>query len=369
MSDPENSAHGRPPAIESAGRTKAVPHIDAIQYLRGISALMVVCHHAFTPKEWLFVPAVDLGRFGSGVDVFFVISGFVMYVAARDERPAAFMVRRIIRVVPMYWLVTLAIFVFSHRTSIVNGSLGAEWIGHVAQSLLFIPHANPSHPGTTFPFLIPGWTLNYEMFFYLVFSVGLLLGRPLALTSSVFCVLAAIGVFVLPTGLPIVDTYTNSVVLEFVAGLWLGRLHVASALPKRLGYMLPAAFLGLLFFGRDGGVFVDATVRLVFSSLIVASAVAMSRSLPDLPLLRAIGDASYSIYLTHCTTILVFGKRVMAHVPCHGWTQFALWVAASVVLSSCVGWVVYVLIERPMTRWCRRVIRHMGWNPSGERVG
>src|ERR1019366_2869669 len=143
--------------------------IHPIQYLRGIAALMVVWHHGVGQLATLetYFPF----RFGtSGVDLFFVISGFIMVVttAGRDVTPTEFIARRFVRVVPLYWVLTLALA----ATALVAPSLFRSvtlTAVSLIQSLLFIPHFSPSHAGMIWPVLVPGWTLNYEMFFYVVF--------------------------------------------------------------------------------------------------------------------------------------------------------------------------------------------------------
>ena len=97
---------------------------------------------------------LELGRLQTGVDIFFVISGFIMSVTSRDSRPGEFAARRLIRIVPLYWLltITLAAAVLIRpqffRTTVMSGT-------YLIKSLLFIPYANPGQSGTLVPLLVP----------------------------------------------------------------------------------------------------------------------------------------------------------------------------------------------------------------------
>ena len=81
--------------------------IISLQYLRAVAALLVVFHHVRNPGNGLFNP-ISHWNFGqAGVDMFFLISGYIMYAVARQERPVRFLQRRIVRIVPLYWIATL----------------------------------------------------------------------------------------------------------------------------------------------------------------------------------------------------------------------------------------------------------------------
>ena len=140
----------------------------SIQHLRAIAALSVALFHAC---QW---SQIDFGIGAAGVDLFFVISGFVMWTvtAGREAAPLTFLRRRVIRVAPLYWIVTLALvagaLVFPQRFPEVEPRAD-----HILLSLAFIQHMNPA--GQPFPILAPGWTLNYEAVFYLVFASTLIL--------------------------------------------------------------------------------------------------------------------------------------------------------------------------------------------------
>jgi exopolysaccharide production protein ExoZ len=292
---------------ESAAGMKA--DLVSIQYLRAAAAVGVLIFHA-SQKAGL-----QFGMGAAGVDIFFVISGFIMWVVStrRAYSPGEFLLRRAGRIAPLYWCVTLfVVAVDVLRPSVFpNMRLSA---GHVIQSLLFVPHADPA--GQVAPVIVPGWTLNYEVFFYLAFALTLLLpARRRAMVLSAGLVLLCLAGLAIPRGQPIVAAYTDPLVLEFVAGVWLAKAWQAGRLgsPARAWAAILAGGLILLAVGATGA---DASgwARLPYwglpALLIVWGALSLERARRTRPIaaLKLMGDASYSIYLAHGLALSVAFK-------------------------------------------------------------
>src|SRR6185437_14170487 len=149
----------RRPGVDER-RIFASKGLDNIQALRAIAALLVVFVHLAVP-----VAALGVAPFGAGgVDLFFVISGFIMVytTVGRPISGAEFLGRRIVRIVPLYWLLTLAVFGIALIAPTLLQFTTASW-GQLLKSLFFIPFAKAN--GDVQPVLFLGWTLNYEMFF------------------------------------------------------------------------------------------------------------------------------------------------------------------------------------------------------------
>ena len=110
---------------------------------------------------------------GAGVDIFFVISGFIMVYTTMDREitPWSFMADRIARIVPAYWAATLGVFFLALVAPSLLQTSHMQW-GELFKSLVFVPFRKAN--GLVQPVLFVGWTLNYEMFFYLMFAAGLL---------------------------------------------------------------------------------------------------------------------------------------------------------------------------------------------------
>jgi exopolysaccharide production protein ExoZ len=262
---------------------------------------MVVFHHARIQLPW--ISKYCQSSIGAhGVDLFFVISGFVMVLTTHGKHTtrAEFMRRRIVRVVPLYWALTLLTVLCVLLAPGLFRTTSIE-PAHVVQSLLFIPHLSPSFPKEMWPVMVPGWTLNYEMFFYACFALAM--GRVWWLVAG-FVGLFVFGLIVQPSN-DILAFFTRYLILEFVAGAILAKLWFAAGSP------LPAW--------------------------------AKWKS----TLWLALGDASYSIYLTHLFSLgalrVVWGR----FAPESALSAIGFFVAALVV-SSIVGWVTYRLLEVPL---------------------
>ncbi|MGI6852213.1 acyltransferase family protein [Mesorhizobium sp. 1B3] len=275
-----------------------------IQYLRAVAALAVVVFHAAERSGQHF--AVGM----AGVDIFFVISGFVMWVLAstRPVSMGAFYRDRLLRVAPLYWIVTLIMAVGALAGLFPRIQLTAD---HVAASLAFIPHRSPSN-GEIWPLLVQGWTLNLEMFFYLIFGLVLLLPRQrrLPALSTVFVGLVLAGWYFRPVD-PIPATFTRPIILEFLCGAILGKLWLDGRLLGRaMGTVAIAVacagFTALAFFPRP----LDELFFGLLAIALVAGAVSVEKSGPirRWPWLSYLGDASYSIYLWHTLAISVAAK-------------------------------------------------------------
>ncbi|WP_084788640.1 acyltransferase [Bradyrhizobium sp. Cp5.3] len=318
----------------------------SIQYLRAFAAFGVVAFHAqgFTYGRTLVIGS-------AGVDVFFVVSGFVMWTvtAYRTQAPTDFFLNRMVRIVPMYWFVTLS-FVFAAMVFPILFPRLVVSTTHTLASLFFVPMRSPSD-GEIWPVVVPGWTLNYEMFFYAVFAMALVLENTtrLVFLAAVFLVLTLIG-RLYTGGSPLIVFYTAPIVLEFPAGVLLGRAFEQDRLPQlRWGYISLTAGLLLLFVSVRFEI--DSPRAMVWgipAFLLVAGAVIIekNRSVPLVPALAVLGDASYSVYLTHTLTISAIGKFKAHFNPLS-------FFAASLVLSALIGVAAWRLFERPLAEFLK----------------
>jgi exopolysaccharide production protein ExoZ len=277
----------------------------------------------------------------AGVDIFFVISGFIMWVttAAKPAITAAhFYMDRVIRIVPLYWFLTVIALAIVTVTP-----------AHLAASLLFIPY--PTQAGFA-PALLPGWTLMYEMFFYLLFGAAIKLSRGglvrrAGLILSALAVLVLVGRFVRPQG--IFAFYTNAVIAEFAFGIGLGILfqfrQTATHPFWALGTVLGTAMLALSFVTDMGPRIIAYGVP---ATLIVGGVV--FGSWPRLRPLEALGNWSYSLYLSHWIVLLIVIPYLPA-VPAPGWLK-ALFLLTTCLLASAL---LYRHFEEAVRRHLKRV--------------
>ena len=308
----------------------------SIQYLRGLAALAVAAMHTGWTRT---------GLGAAGVDVFFVISGFIMvFVSRREVTPAAFLRARILRVVPLYWLVTAVAIAVRQDADPAR----------IVTSFLFWPHAG--FDGRDYPVVIQGWTLNYEAFFYAVFALALLArakletSRRLVILTVALGSLVALGIILRPADI-VAATYTGPLLLEFLAGAWLCRVWQRGLLPQG---RVAAAMLavGVLAFAAQVRM-EPGTWRIITwglpALLVVSGSLGLETggSLPRLPGLLALGDASYALYLTH----LLVQRPLLPALH----DQPTL-IALPVVIVSCIvtALLVYRFVERPLHGWTRR---------------
>ncbi len=325
-----------------------MPYLLSIQYLRAIAALFVVLFHisALTPG---IVSTFEAGQ--AGVDIFFVISGYVMWMTGQGQAPGDFMMRRIIRIVPLYWAITL-VAAMVHASP--GFSLGLEAApADLIRSLLFIAYVNPASPLEVAPIVIPGWTLNLEMFFYLMLAIALTVagGRVLPVMVLALCMLVGLGAIMGP--LPLVaGFYTQDILLEFAAGMILARwMETRPDITPGLGAgMMILGFAGILAgFPATGLRSIDWGLGAV---LIVTGAVALEPVLARVPIpaLKFFGDASYALYLSHPSMISLTAALSGMLGLAHG-MQAAL---LALVLSLGVAALIHIWFEKPVTRMLRR---------------
>jgi exopolysaccharide production protein ExoZ len=342
---------------QAAFRGPGASRILSLQYLRGIAALMVVYFHASGQVQRLGGHALPLENFGTaGVDIFFVISGFIIWVITSDGKtgPGSFIAQRITRVLPLYWAVTL----FVSMVALVAPSLLISTkfdFAHLLASLAFIPWPNPGFEGY-FPVVIPGWTLNYEMMFYAVFTMCLFFPRRWRLAASVAILCALPLSRTLWPEYIFFTFYTDPIIIEFAAGLVIGAAFTADT-STRLVVIAEAVVTGILLCVVASVSSLPGVV--VFglpAALIVCGLVYIERNhgIPDSAGGRALGDASYSLYLTHIIVLPVFTRVwVAAALPIAG-AFTPLFVFASIAGTVGVAWVTHRVIEVPLIATARR---------------
>ena len=285
-----------------------------IQFLRGLAALSVAFLHAqhdalsLAQRTGQTFEAFTRLPFMAGVDMFFVISGFIMVYASRplfgkpDSR-GVFLARRIARVAPLYWTVTtFYLAVALAAPFVLNQPQPSGWM--VIASYLFIPVMRAD--GLVQPVYSLGWTLNYEMFFYVLFAAVIVLPIRSAMVSLLvlLAALALLGTFRLP---PTLAFWTDPIILEFAFGAALGWLQSRGVTLNRWWrWALVVLGLGLLAAvgSKPGAV---PLLRPLLWGLPVAMLVAAAALREDRTWAASLftrfcaflGDISYAIYLIH----------------------------------------------------------------------
>jgi exopolysaccharide production protein ExoZ len=325
--------------------------ILGVQYLRGFAAMAVVWVHGLGETSW----GSGASYFGtSGVDLFFVISGFIMIAttSVKPLTPGKFFQLRVVRVVPLYWLCT-ALIIASALSGHSHHQLSLSPVA-IAKSAFFIPYWSLDHPTRIWPMLIQGWTLNYEMFFYALFALSLFLRRlRLEALTITLLALAAIGYSMGPFNSAALQVYTSPMLLEFTAGMWIARVWGSGKLRMPLWTAIAALMVGTALLGETRYqplVMLGATMML---TAILHPRIAGMR----FPFFLAIGDASYSIYLTHTFAISAL-MLVWPHIfPLGSTASWLLFIGVVCLLAIVGGCICYQYIERPLTS----LLKGFGW--------
>jgi exopolysaccharide production protein ExoZ len=343
-------------------RTAPLSKIVSLQYLRAFGALLVVLHHVRNPAPWLWNP-LDGTEFGNaGVMVFFVLSGFVMHASCRGGSVVSFVWRRFVRIVPFYWLMTTAAFVFLDLHVLASDPSGAEWL-HYAKSLSFVPHFSPRHPESIYPVLLPGWTLNFEVFFFALFAAGMVFGRPSSLAALSILVLVTTGFLAHPSSAAGI-TYTSHLLILFAVGIGIGWMYERFDF-SRLKCLLPFALAGLTLAAFKVTGDDHHFLFFVSSALLVVGALAWEvvlRNRPS-PLAVLTGDASYSIYLTH-PFVYPPMLAVLRHVPLSGPTQFLFVSGVTMTVCAFAGIAKHIFVEKRLIGILRNLpeaLRNSAW--------
>lgn len=326
----------------------------SLQYLRALASLMVVVFHLGAPLQRLGLSAPWPQSGAAGVDIFFVLSGFLMLVTTRNPatRPGGFYLKRIVRIVPLYWIVTSAtLLLLLAAPQLVKSGQADGW--HILASYLFLPATHPVL-GTLEPLVVPGWTLNYEMFFYLLWGAALLLpaGSRVGAVAMLIAAMAGLGL-ALPHQGTFLTFYTSPIMLEFVFGLGLGLWYLNGAAPARgWGYVLIAA--GLLSLLAQGGVpGADRVIRWgIPAAVVVAGALVLERGrpVPACGPLVLLGDASYALYLVHGMILSAVGQVFARLAPAGSVTIYVAFGATAVVAALIGAVAVHLAVERPLLR-------------------
>jgi exopolysaccharide production protein ExoZ len=333
--------------------------LHLLQALRGVAAMMVIALHASTLVTERFGGKGRIWFSGAaGVDLFFVISGFVMALSSRSlglglGAAGEFMKRRIERVVPLYWLVTTFKVVVSvlAPVALLRG-LGSGW--HVFASYLFVPARNAA--GLILPVVSVGWTLNFEMMFYALFALALACGiKPLRMLIPALLALALGAIFVHP-GASAVLAWCDPIALEFLFGMllyeaWQRRWRLPTGL-SWAALLLGSAVIVCIPWGE--GSLLRPLVWGLPALAVVTAAVDLEerfgRRAPRWAL--EIGNASYSIYLTHTFALPVLAS-LMLHLRSPIWRTMAPTILLGLLVSVASGVLVYRLVELPVIHFFR----------------
>ncbi|WP_458128142.1 acyltransferase family protein [Pseudomonas sp. Z2-11] len=349
--------------------------IKNIQYLRFFAAFLVVLAHSHLQIYGVDARETNLGGFG--VDIFFIISGFIMpfiifgglYTPTSTATMGAggFMWRRFTRIWPMYFLTIMMVVFLSWLVS-------SGWIEHPTKDFEYFFNRYRMDPKWLLqtlsfthwdrpPVLGIGWTLQVEFLFYAAIAVTLILrARSLEAIESGLLAFFFI-ILILSTWSPIASSFSNAMIVEFMLGMFLYRVISKGALiPKSLAVgvvlMTLPAFLIIEYQGlvKLAGSLYRPIAWGLPAFFLVWAALSLEDATPRIRWLELLGDASYSLYLVHGFVAPVFvyiwvSNGLVPVVPA--------WIYLGLYLTACqiAGIAAHLFIEKPITRAIRNLTR------------
>jgi exopolysaccharide production protein ExoZ len=345
--------------------------LELLQVLRAIAVFSVVLYHVNSILTKKYGPPSFLnGIFDSGyagVDLFFVLSGFVIALThwddiGKSERVGRYALRRVIRILPLYWIVVGSKLVLGPVLGITDAAAPTQ--SEVIRGLLLLPQARSF---STERMLGLSWTLTFEMLFYVGFGLCMAFGRRFVIgicaIAFVLCQARLLGVFTLADDAVLRSLFSHQVIFEFFFGvaiawayrnrfIWCPRLLVA------MGIASSATSIA----GYQSGIFTDNQRMITFglsAALLVAGCVGMETTRPRVvpKFLIDFGDASYATYLAHGSTIaivaVVLRKLPLLDGP-STLTRNVIGVAC--VAAACVtGHLLHTRVEKPILRFLRKL--------------
>jgi exopolysaccharide production protein ExoZ len=349
--------------------------IKNIQYLRFLAAFMVVFAHSNLQIYGFDTRTTNIGGFG--VDLFFVISGFIMpfiiYGGLYREHQSplmdagGFMWRRITRIWPMYTLTILMVMLIS--ALVAKGT-----ISNPTADLAYLFNASKIEPAwfletITFthwvrpPILGIGWTLQVEFLFYAAIAIVLLL-RAKTLEALEVGLLAFffVAFMVSPISL-IASSLSNAMIIEFMLGVFLYRI-------VSRGVLMPKAIAAFVALGSIPAFLTIEYQHLVnLSGLIyrpiawgipafffVWSALSLEHVTKDVKWLSLLGDASYSLYLVHGFVAPLFAFFWVNH-GLESSIPYWIYLPAYLIVCQAAGLLAHLYVEKPINNAVRKFKR------------
>ncbi|ORE86734.1 acyltransferase [Aurantimonas sp. 22II-16-19i] len=331
----------------------------AIQWLRAFAAVEVMLWHSdLMTKRFsnYSIQTSDYAFFGGiGVEVFFIVSGFLMSLVSSHEPKAwNFAIRRVIRIYPLYWmftsLVVLAAVISPHW--VLGGSLARA---SILESYLIVPQ-------NVFPTLMVGWTLEYEIVFYCLVMLCLVAATAGPVWKHrwiLSTILASLGL----CGAAIPDAISSSAILDHLLSPYMfgfGFGWLLHGLRRHLmDGAVPLAIFGTVFafaFAISSGHDRALMARILIAGVGVVTLMALQPMIGRLgrggAVLAFAGEASYSIYLSHWFVLSILGKVLGVVLP----PAVAFDVPARILgcaAAIAAGVAIFAFVERPLDRWLR----------------
>lgn len=339
----------------------------SLQLLRALAAILVVIHHSSHLNPEFKI--LDFGTFGIvGVDIFFVLSGFIMiYISPDNACYKQFIKSRVARIVPLYFIFTsLLILLVSIKPDLFRTVVYS--FPHYVSSILFLPFEAPD--GRVRPLLSIGWTLNFEFYFYLLFALFCTFKPKLRILfiSLSMVLVSCLSLFIF-TENTLLEFYANSIFVEFIFGMILAVIFKSGYYFNKQSSFVLFVFSFVLFFVLQNTNLHQYRV-LVYglpAFLLVVSSIGLEINSAKIwqnkimaGVFLKVGDASYSLYLSHIFTLGVFrvvwDKILPNGLGLNIWIDFCIFIFCSTLVCIIASLFVNKYVERPSSRLFKRFL-------------
>lgn len=325
--------------------------LNNLQILRGISALLVCCFHL---REGLTLGDLKIGEilFGKGsigVPIFFVLSGFIMVFTTKKitlkkdtkNQIISFYKKRAIRIIPLYYILIFAWIILGGSIFYYFEGIGLE---RLVYSLLFIPQ------NENLPVLYLGWSLNYEIFFYIIFGLSFFFKTKRYLFIIGFFVISYILGLIYNFESAYLKMITSHLNLYFIVGILFGLYFGKYSIPKKIA--VPICIIGISLF--TAMIFRIINVEYEIVVLTIVSLFVLSFLMFDYTFkikgnnfLIYLGDISYSLYLSH-SFVEVFLKKININ------SKLTLpFFFVKILLVIAISSLLYYFVEKKLTEYLK----------------
>ncbi|GHW53736.1 acyltransferase family protein [Vibrio cholerae] len=298
--------------------------LHSIQALRGVAAWLVVFHHynqiffSWDMSNSIFGKTVGdfFYLYGKlGVDIFFIISGFAMCmtISCFKEYSASealnFLIKRIVRVAPPYWFYTVILLLL---TILLPSITFTQWnISSLLRSFLFLNHENPAPGLGMLPFLTVGWTLNFEMWYYFLCAITVVLFRRHYIIPIILIMFFT--PYIWPVAWPLDSFFSSLYLQEFAVGMGIGYCYISIVKIRMhstfnyyndsvgivFGFLVTILSISMFYY-------FGAEYKLILISMLIIGFINMEAFIGRIFFLLRLGDISYSTYLIHVLIFVIF---------------------------------------------------------------
>ena len=325
--------------------------IDSIQILRGLGAILILLFH---------LSFINRGEFA--VDIFFCISGFILMYTTQKNTDHM-LLKRLIRILPLYYIVTFVMF-FIIKIIPSLALMSSANVSYLIKSLFFIPYVSMGTDSNNYvvPLVSIGWTLNLEMYFYLIFTLAnKISNKNRGLITSIILIIVALIGFVVNCNNLIFKFITNSVILEFVFGI--AFFYIYKKLEsysinknwKRISLFL-VSIICLLLLWIINGTNIFAEIRILrYGILAYICFICFVFALKDIKIpnnLMFVGKISYSFYYVEFFTSAVVNKLIIINANTLIVKLFS--VILSIILTLIISYISWFLIENKLGKFLNK---------------